>query len=120
MRQAKGSRDAGRTNSPTYPFLQLIQQFQVATRSTSPDMTAVFHTWPYILRFHTYLDSKPFTKMFLSWLLNKGKTEYLHNLCHATGLFLYSLKTSQKQRFSVVFRGYRKKQMTWNRLSTCP
>ena len=68
----------------------------------------------------TNLDSKPFTEMFLSWLLNKGKTEYLLNPCHATGLFLYSLKTSQKQRFSAVFRGYRKKQMTLNRLSTYP
>ena len=36
-----------RTNSPTHPFLLLIQQFQVATRSTSSDMTAVFHTWLY-------------------------------------------------------------------------
>ena len=66
------------------------------------------------------LDSKPFTKKFLSWLLNKAKTEYLLNPRHAIGLFLYSLKTSQKQRFSVVFKGYRKKQMAWNRLSTYP
>ena len=36
-----------RTNSPTYPFLWLIHQFQVANRSTSPDMTTVFHTWLY-------------------------------------------------------------------------
>ena len=36
-----------RTNSPAYPFLWLIQQFQVATRSTSPDMTTVFHAWSY-------------------------------------------------------------------------
>ena len=35
-----------RTKSLAYPFLLLIQQFQVATRSTSPDMTTVFHTWP--------------------------------------------------------------------------
>ena len=34
-----------RTNSPAYPFLLLIQQFHVATRSTSPDITLVFHTW---------------------------------------------------------------------------
>ena len=32
-----------RTNSSTYPFLQLIYQFQAAARSTSPDMTKVFH-----------------------------------------------------------------------------
>ena len=36
-----------RTNIPAYPFLYLLQQFQVATRSTSPDMTTVFHTWSY-------------------------------------------------------------------------
>ena len=36
-----------KTNSPAYPFLQLIQQFQVATRSTSPDMATVLHTWLY-------------------------------------------------------------------------
>ena len=27
--------------------MQLIQQFQVATRSTRPDMTTVLHTWLY-------------------------------------------------------------------------
>ena len=36
-----------RTNSPAYLFLQLIQQFQIATTSTSLDMTTVFHTWLY-------------------------------------------------------------------------
>ena len=36
-----------KTNSPAYPFLWLIQQFQVATRSTSTDMTTVFHAWLY-------------------------------------------------------------------------
>ena len=36
-----------RTNSPAYLFLQFIQYFQVTTRSTSPDMTAVFHAWLY-------------------------------------------------------------------------
>ena len=36
-----------RTNSPAYLFLWLIQQFQVATRSTSQDITTVFHTWKY-------------------------------------------------------------------------
>ena len=34
-----------RTNSPAYLFLWLIQQFQLATRTTSPDMTTVFHAW---------------------------------------------------------------------------
>ena len=31
------------------------------------------------------------------------------NPFHATGLFLYPLKKSENQRFSVVFRGYRKR-----------
>ena len=35
------------TRSPVYLFLQLIQQFQVATWSTSLDMTTVFHIWLY-------------------------------------------------------------------------
>ena len=35
-----------RTNNPTYPFFQLIQQFQVASRRTRPDMTTVFHVKP--------------------------------------------------------------------------
>ena len=36
-----------RTNSPVYPFSQLIKQFQVATRRTSPDKTLVFHASVY-------------------------------------------------------------------------
>ena len=36
-------------------------------------------------------------------------------LC-ATGLFLCSLKTSEKQKFSDVFRGYRKRPVAWNGL----
>ena len=41
---------------------------------------------------------------------------YLFNPCHVTGLFLYTLKTSENQRFSDVFRGYRKRPVAWNRL----
>ena len=33
--------------TPEYPFWQLIEQFQAAARSTSPDMTTVFHAWSY-------------------------------------------------------------------------
>ena len=32
---------------------------------------------------------------------------------HVTGLFPYSLKKSDNQRFSDVFRGYRKKPLAW-------
>ena len=35
---------------------------------------------------------------------------------HATGLFRYPLKTSEYQRFFVVFRRYRKRALTWNGL----
>ena len=41
------------------------------------------------------------------------------NPFHATGLFRYPLKTSEKQRFSDVFRGYRKRPATWNGLILC-
>ena len=36
-----------RAASPSCLFLWLIQQFQVATRSFSPDMATIFHAWPY-------------------------------------------------------------------------
>ena len=35
------------------------------------------------------------------------------NPFHATGLFQYPMKTSVKFRFSDVFRGYRKRPVTW-------
>ena len=38
------------------------------------------------------------------------------NPFYATGLFLYPLKTSENQRFSDVFRGYRKRPVAWNGL----
>ena len=49
-----------RTNSPAYSFLQLIQQLQVATRSTSPDLSTVFHAWPYgrFIKIHSNLRRK--------------------------------------------------------------
>ena len=36
-----------KTNHLAYPFLQPIQQFQVAARSTIPGMIAVFNAWSY-------------------------------------------------------------------------
>ena len=58
------------------------------------------------------VDSKPITKMFFSWLLNKGQDRISLNPCHSTGVFLNSLKTSQKQRFSTIFRGKERKKET--------
>ena len=43
---------------------------------------------------------------------------YLINQFHATCLFLCTLKTSENQKFSDVFEGYRKRLAAWNRLST--
>ena len=37
---------------------------------------------------------------------------------HATGLFLYPLKTLENQRFSDVFRGYKKWLAEWNGLTS--
>ena len=48
--------------------------------------------------------------------------QYFHNgnidlnPFHAIGLFLYPLKISENLWFSYVFRGYRKRPVTWNRL----
>ena len=58
----RGSR--WRTNSPEYLFFYLIQNFQVATCSTSPDMKTVFHKWPYgrFLDIHSNLERKKFLR----------------------------------------------------------
>ena len=54
-------------------------------------------------------------KTFLSeFLFNKVTNLNLINPFHATGFFLYPLKTSENQRFSNVFRGYRKRTMARN------
>ena len=42
--------------------------------------------------------------------------QLLLNPFHANGLILYLLKTSENQRFSDVFRGYRKRPVAWNGL----
>ena len=38
------------------------------------------------------------------------------NPFHAAGLFLHPSKTSESQRFSDVFRGYRNRPLAWNEL----
>ena len=40
-------REKVKDRSLAYLFLYLVQQFQVANRGTSPEMTTVFHTWAY-------------------------------------------------------------------------
>ena len=47
MNQGFKRGNKGRTKSPTYPFFELIQRFQEAITNTHPDMTPVFHAWPY-------------------------------------------------------------------------
>ena len=47
-------------------------------------------------------------------MILKLKKDY--NPCHATNLFLCPLKTSENQKFSDVFRRYRKRPVTQNEL----
>ena len=47
---------------------------------------------------------------------NKSTLKELLNPFHATDFFLYPLKTSENHGFSDVFRGYRKRPVTWNGL----
>ena len=55
-----------RTSSPAYLFLKLIKQFQVATRSTCPDMTRIYHAWPYgrFIEIKSNLRGKKFIQQF--------------------------------------------------------
>ena len=46
----------------------------------------------------------------------KKQKTVLVNSFHATGLFLYHLKTSGNHRFSDVFREYKKRSVALNRL----
>ena len=49
-------------------------------------------------------------------LVQTGVCQLLFNPFHATGLFLYLLKTSENLWFSDVFRGYRKRPVAWDGL----
>ena len=42
---------------------------------------------------------------------------YMSYPSHVTGLILYTPKTLVNQRFSDVFRGYRKRPVAWNGLT---
>ena len=52
--------------------------------------------------------------LFFRCPLQKNFSATLSNTFHATGLFLYPLKTSENLWFSNVFRGYTKRQAVWN------
>ena len=43
---------------------------------------------------------------------------FLINSFHAAGIFVYTLITSENQRFSDVFRAYRKRPVGWNGLNS--
>ena len=49
----------------------------------------------------------------LGFVIIRRSIGFSDNPFHATGLFLYPLKT-ENQKFSDVFRGYRKRSVTWN------
>ena len=59
-----------------------------------------------------------FYNILIFFILQKyfNRAVYLLNPFHATGLFLYPLKTSEKLWFSDIFRVYRKRPMAWNGL----
>ena len=61
--------------------------------------------------FTTYLLKNPFINDYvdITWMK-------LTHFVPATGLFRYPLKKSENQRFSDVFRGYRKRPVSWNGL----
>ena len=59
---------------------------------------------------HLYL----FEQVNVIWAVSTASGPLTH-LCRFS-LFLYSLKTFENLCFSDVFRGYRKRSMTWNRL----
>ena len=55
--------------------------------------------------------------------LQRPSLNFCHNILrmnpfNVTVLFLYPLKTSENQRFSYAFRGYRKRPVLWNGLMT--
>ena len=52
-----------------------------------------------------------------SWVQRDSNT-YPFNLFHATGFFLYPLKTSEDLWLSYIFRAYRKRTLTWNGLTS--
>ena len=54
-----------------------------------------------------------FLAIFVS---NGGWSSFALNPFQVTGLFLYPLKTSENQRFSDVFGGYRKRPVAWSEL----
>ena len=51
--------------------------------------------------------------------IKRNRFKWFISPCPAIGLFLYPLKTSENQNFS-VFRGYRKRTGTWNELKIRP
>ena len=81
-------------------------------------------TLPQLLTKHNYLKLLPLWRFWFvpfSVKLNLFTVilaALLINQFHVAGLFFYPLKTSENQRFSDVFKGYRKKLMAWNGLRT--
>ena len=54
--------------------------------------------------------------IFIQAITTKQSQALVINPFQATGLFWYPLKTSENQRFSDVFRGFRKRPVAWNGL----
>ena len=68
----------------------------------------------------------PFERLWIdlvfAWLIEYPKIYFNYKIVfvftpfHATSLFLYPLKTSENERFSDVFREYRKRPVAWKGL----
>ena len=49
---------------------------------------------------------------------NNVQISYIYNTFHTTGLFLHPLTTLEILWFADAFRGYRKRPVAWNRITT--
>ena len=84
--------------------------FFVILKFDSTEAPEFFAPWSILYFFGSFLRIMSPAFIIFFWKL--------FNPFHATGLFLYPLKTSKNLRFSDVFRGYRKRPMAWNGLNS--
>ena len=76
----------------------------------------LFFSW--VLRFY-FIDFSKITFMCHFWSCVSNKWDPVREtVLQAYGFFLYLLETSEHQRFSDIFRGYRKRPAAWNGLLT--
>ena len=84
-----------RINSPTYPFMQLVQHIQVATRSINPTMTTVFQVRSY----GRFVERK-----------SKVRRKKLHRINQGSNFPRGSFGSADNVRVSIQFRRRRQSQ----------